>query len=464
MTENVPRELSPQKVARETTPESFPTTPGLEQGRNPFDDDDVDRMTADIDESEIEAQKKIWDSRRAALANSGGRDRKEQVNTSEASPELESACRSAGRTPAWTMADSIQLTPKNLKNFSGAEQDGNIGNAQSVRQSPPFELSVAEAPEVVTNLSTTFEGAQAPGRVVEEPTEPPTGANVSQDFTHDLTADSELKPEMPPTLTWDHIPSRIIRDTITSLETQVSQYEKELIVAQDLVGTLKNALSTEQVNRQRHVTKIAELEAQIQQLEEEGRRKSLRIASLEKECEQQGSMIERLRDELVQAQRWSSSIHETEAYTDILAKLRETMEQLDTVRLERDLLEKRLNGSPLDSYAASQMNSVCSTGKENETTDERQRIPAQRRAEESTKSVLRPKQATSQSADGSLVPEAEPVAPAEQSVVKQHVQKFDRLNTSSLLDGHRTSDKRIMRFTDWLGTGKLSDSKSDLRS
>jgi TolA-binding protein len=455
-------EGSPQRKFPDTTSGSIPTTPGMEPGRNPFDDDDVDRVTEDIEESEIEAQRKIWDSRRAALANSGGRDRQEPEDSTDASTlGPVSARRSAGRTPAWNVTDSIQLTPQEPKSFRSEEETDDVRACMNVRPSPRFELSVSEAPGIVTNLSTTFAEAQAPEHPSTARSQSATDENHSPNVTPASLPHPLLNAEIPASLSWEHIPSRIIRDTITSLETQVLQYEKELMVAQDLIGTLKDSLSKEQGNRQRHVTKIAALEMQIQQLEEQERRQSLLIASLEKEREQQNNLIERLRDELVQAQRRNSSMHETEAYTDILAKLRETSEQLDMVRLERDLLEKRLSGHPLDSVAMSHMDSVCSTGKENESTNERTRIGSPKKSNRVLDSALRPKQVPQPFASTGQVSESDPDTAAERSTVKLHVEKFDRLNASALADGGRRSDKRIMRFTDWLGTGKLNESKSE---
>jgi len=435
----------------ETLPQEAAATPAGDHGRNPFDDDDVERVTLDIDESEIEAHKKVWDSRRAALANSGGRDPLDASARSALAASAGTPQRSLRHTLAPDVQDSILFMEPSPESVPGNHGNGSEVDFSRAEGSADFRKSAAK-PAVVTNLSSTFE------EEAHHPRELSVTPSLRSEDVHQKLNQSSVHhfegSALRPALSWDHIPSSIIRETIVSLETQMAQYQRELAAAQDVIGSLRKALCIEQTNRQSQAAKIAEMELQIRALEEETDRKSLRIACLEKDREEQEGVLERLREELVQTQRRNNAAHETEAYADILSKLRAVQEQLDLVQLERDLLEKRLNGHSFESTARKQNDSDVSTGKENIGNTSSRAVPAEApSATPDVPSAQRTKPTPLRLTQKS--PHEDAVAASaslERSVAKQHIQKFERIQTSSLLSAEQRNEKRVMRFTDWIGS------------
>ena len=381
-------------------------------GVNPFDDDwDTERVAAAVDETELEEQRRAWASKRVQLVDSAPR----------------SAERSVLHPPPTPFAHDAPSVDRSMSAVEG-ERGGDA---------------------LLTNLSATFE-QEAANTTTRTPTEgPPAAAEPA------LSPPAASAP--PASERWAAIPSRIIRETIADLEKRAAQRESELQATQQLVESLRTTLRDEQQSRSGLVSQMISLEARVRTLDEQGDEGRLRLATVERERDRLAAQVLRMQEEAAaRLQERDAGVLTSAAYQELNAKLRNAHEELDIVKLERDILERKLqaalNGQPPETVQAV----GTETQKENvEATPQeaRRAITPLRPAAGANDATGRTPTVSRRSAfkpNHSLNESQEP------SLVRQRIQAFD----SKLFEAHEKKrvrgdrdgvlPARVLTFSEWL--------------
>eukprot|EP00166_Cyanidium_caldarium_P002686 ctg_2636.g587 len=278
---------------------------------------------------------------------------------------------------------------------------------------------------LLTNLSATFE-QEAANTTTRTPTEgPPAAAEPA------LSPPAASAP--PASERWAAIPSRIIRETIADLEKRAAQREGELQATQQLVESLRTTLRDEQQSRSGLVSQIISLEARVRTLDEQGDEGRLHLATVERERDRLAAQVLRMQEEAAaRLHERNAGVLGSAAYQELNAKLRNAHEELDIVKLERDILERKLqaalNGQPPEILQA--------VG----TEPQKENVEATLREARRAMTPLRPA-AGANDASGrtptvsrrsAFKPNRSLNESQEPSLVRQHIQAFD----SKLLEAH----------------------------